>query len=70
MQTNDERPKRAYSKPKIERVQLNHEQAVLSQCSSLSTSMAQSNPSGWCTAAAPGCRKRSMAGGTDSLASS
>ena len=36
--------KKAYSKPKIFRVKLNSEQAVLSQCSETSIDLKQSNP--------------------------
>ena len=36
--------KRAYSKPTISRVKLNVEQAVLSQCSGLTTNVSTSSP--------------------------
>lgn len=52
--------KREYIKPKLVRVKLNPEQAVLSQCSDGWSDMKDSNTSGKC--ASGGCRQKSAGG--------
>lgn len=68
MRTSEQMQKRPYSKPKIVMVQLNHEQAVLSQCSASAMTLDRSVLS-WCN---PGsdCRQASKRGGSDETFSS
>jgi hypothetical protein len=61
-----EKRKRVYTKPTILKVQLTHEQAVLSACSVVSISLAQSNKA-WCKST---CRQHSNRTGSDSAWSS
>ncbi len=68
MQKSEQMQKRPYSKPKIVMVQLNHEQAVLSQCSGSTLSLSTSNPRR-CYADPSGCRQ-SAGPGFDSSAGS
>ncbi len=50
--------KKAYSKPRIFRVKLNTEQAVLSQCSEAAADIKNSNP----VTCDPRCRQRNAGG--------
>lgn len=63
--------KRAYFKPKMVRVKLNPEQAVLSQCSAGATTLIDQDESpGFCKSSGGGCRQQTKSGGTNSGASS
>lgn len=63
--------KRAYFKPKMVRVKLNPEQAVLSQCSAGATTLIDMNElSGFCKSSGGGCRQQNKSGGSNSGASS
>ncbi len=62
MQRAEEMAKRAYSKPKIVRVQLNPEQAVLSQCSIKAGTIFRGVPT-YCVPSGPAeCRQYDSAG--------
>ena len=50
--------KRVYVPPKIFRVKLNHEQAVLSQCSSSAGSLRDTRTTGGCSTDMGGCRQK------------
>ncbi len=64
MQKIEEIQKRPYSKPKIVMVQLNHEQAVLSQCSINAQTISTSDPTNCEKRRGPnlGCRQASVNG--------
>ena len=65
--------KRPYTPPTIVRVKLEHQQAVLTPCSTTATSLSQSSASLRCQpSAAPGlnCRKHSTARNRDSNSTS
>ncbi len=62
--------KRAYFKPKMVRVKLNPEQAVLSQCSAGASTLSDIDEAGFCKGSGGGCRQQTKSGGTNSTASS
>ncbi len=59
--------KKSYTTPQILRVQLNHEQAVLSVCSSGVGSISTNSPlsSSFCRSGTPICKRYSNASGGD-----
>ncbi len=59
--------KKTYSKPTILRVQLNHEQAVLSVCSTTFTNLSRTRGALWCRIM--GCRKSNGGTGDNAPAS-
>jgi hypothetical protein len=48
--------KRPYSAPQVTRVALNHEQAILQACSTLTTTVNSTNGTDYCMGAAPPCK--------------
>jgi len=62
--------KRPYTKPSILKVQLSHEQAVLSACSVTGTTLSSNVAPFFCVPGAGNCRKRGGAGGSDSCGGS
>ena len=61
--------KKPYAKPVILRVELNHEQAVLSTCSRGVTSLSTVTQ-GFCRSGSPVCRRGPSSGGDDNTATS
>ena len=59
--TNQPVHKRAYARPQIVRVKLQHEQAVLAQCMQTSD-LRDGDPSGFCDSGRGGCRQRRRSG--------
>lgn len=54
--------KKPYSAPQLTRVELNHEQAILSACSTTTTSTNSANGTGGCKGTAPPCKHAPGAG--------
>lgn len=57
--------RKAYSPPQLVRVELNHEQAILSTCSSTSNNVSSSSVLGFCRTNV-NCKRRSTQFGTNS----
>ena len=66
--SDDREPKglRPYTKPRIFRVALNHEQAVLSQCQLSFTDLKNNLPGGFCSLSKGACRKAAKGRSYDS----
>ncbi len=61
--------KQKYESPKLYRVVLNHDQAILSGCSTASTSLSV-NSASFCINTGTTCRKSNVSGSANSTASS
>lgn len=61
--------KKPYSAPQLTRVELNHEQAILSVCSAATTAPNATNGAGGCKTSAPPCKHASGAGDNAARAS-
>lgn len=61
--------KKKYESPKVYRVVLNHDQAILSGCSTASTSLSN-NTNTWCRNTGTTCRKTNATTSVNSAASS
>lgn len=65
----DSSKKKKYESPKVYRVVLNHDQAILSGCSTASTSLSV-NSNNWCINTGTTCRKSNSTNSANSAASS
>ena len=69
MEKKKETEKKKYESPKVYRVVLNHDQAILSGCSTGTTSLSN-NTSSWCRNTGTLCRRQSSTTSSNSAASS